>query len=488
MVQARGFASEALQQWDLVDLAADVQLVLSELVTNAVLHARTPIDITLRRTDEGLRIEVADGSTAGVVPHALLSAAPTTGLLAADADFEVVEELLNVESTTGRGLQLVESLSLAWGRGPRDGAEGKVVWAVIGRRPQTRLDRESSAAAGPVEEPPEVGHPVHLIAIPVWLGLASEVNLDAMVREFQMVEAAGAPADHPTELIAIVRDFLERFATGRRAGQMALRAALERGDRLFDIELVVGDGAGRELRRFGRAMDQISAYCERGELLVLAPTEEVRQFREWYGDEVTRQLGGEEPRACPFTTLAISADHGAADVLVADGRAALRQMLADLAAAVDVDAAVELFLGCTVEAFGAGQASLFTLRPGTRRLEMIGQVGMPGAVVEHWSSFGLDDDVPASEALRAGQPVMIRTLSEREQRYPIFIDTPTVEDVAVACVPLIGRAGDPYGVLSISFPTSLDLGPTQMQLLVELCSWMTRTLERLTSPGADPAT
>ncbi len=104
--EARRFVTTTLQRWH-VDGASDVvELLTSELVTNAVLHARTPVSLRLVRRDGGLRVEVVDGSPA----------LPTARLYSDD-------------SVTGRGLQLVESLAHRWGVDP--GQEAKTMWFEI---------------------------------------------------------------------------------------------------------------------------------------------------------------------------------------------------------------------------------------------------------------------------------------------------------------------------------------------------------------------
>ena len=88
-------ACEKLGRDDLVECAA---LGISELVTNALLHAEDPISVRVRGTAEHPRVEVSDGSRKPpVMPTA-------TG--------DVVDEYL---STLGRGLSIVAMCSVAWG-------------------------------------------------------------------------------------------------------------------------------------------------------------------------------------------------------------------------------------------------------------------------------------------------------------------------------------------------------------------------------------
>lgn len=101
--QARAFVCERLREWGLED-DGNVSLAVSELVTNGLLHARTPMTLRVALDDDGcVRIEVSDGSIS-----------PPRG------------RRFTVESGTGRGLRLLDSLSEEWGVVPRDG--GKTVW------------------------------------------------------------------------------------------------------------------------------------------------------------------------------------------------------------------------------------------------------------------------------------------------------------------------------------------------------------------------
>lgn len=85
-------------------------LLVSELVTNAVLHARTESQVSISTTAEGppgFVIMIADGSPA-----------------------RLRQRRYGVQESTGRGLRLVETLSAAWGIEPSPviAAAGKAVW------------------------------------------------------------------------------------------------------------------------------------------------------------------------------------------------------------------------------------------------------------------------------------------------------------------------------------------------------------------------
>ena len=101
--QARQFVERTLGDWGcdgLVDLA---RLLVSELVTNAVLHARTDLELAIGLRRGGVRVEVTDGSPAAPVKRSYED-----------------------EAMTGRGLALVDELADRWGVDER--ADGKAVW------------------------------------------------------------------------------------------------------------------------------------------------------------------------------------------------------------------------------------------------------------------------------------------------------------------------------------------------------------------------
>jgi anti-sigma regulatory factor (Ser/Thr protein kinase) len=120
--EARRLVVDTLRAWQLGDLADVAALLTSELVTNAVLHARTTITLAVEREGSSVRIAVTDSSPVG---PAMRHHSET--------------------ATTGRGLRLVDNLALAW---DVDGdADGKTVWF----RLAIDLDAASSLASDQLE-------------------------------------------------------------------------------------------------------------------------------------------------------------------------------------------------------------------------------------------------------------------------------------------------------------------------------------------------
>jgi anti-sigma regulatory factor (Ser/Thr protein kinase) len=103
VAEARKVATQQLSAWGLDELAFTTELVVSELVTNAIRYASGPIRLRLI-TDRALICEVSDG--AATAPH------------------------LRHPKTTdegGRGLFLISQFTRRWGT--RYTPEGKIIWA-----------------------------------------------------------------------------------------------------------------------------------------------------------------------------------------------------------------------------------------------------------------------------------------------------------------------------------------------------------------------
>ncbi|WP_328928416.1 SpoIIE family protein phosphatase [Streptomyces sp. NBC_00190] len=99
----RKAAAEKLEEWGLTELVFATELILSELVTNAVRHGSAPVRVRMLH-DHALTCEVWDGTS--TAPHLRYAATTDEG---------------------GRGLFLVAQLSEHWG--VRYTPDGKVIWA-----------------------------------------------------------------------------------------------------------------------------------------------------------------------------------------------------------------------------------------------------------------------------------------------------------------------------------------------------------------------
>lgn len=105
--RARRFTSGLLSRWGRDDMRDAALTVVSELVANAIVHARSTSELRIAQAEGVLHIEVTDFGSGAPVPR-----------------------ISSTEEEHGRGLLLVSALSAAWGmHGLSDG--GKVVWAEL---------------------------------------------------------------------------------------------------------------------------------------------------------------------------------------------------------------------------------------------------------------------------------------------------------------------------------------------------------------------
>ena len=108
---ARRFLRTQLRGWRVEEFLGDqadvAYLLLSEVATNALLHARSGFDVYVRWDGRRLRVEVVDGSP--LPPQ---------------------RQRFSVGAGTGRGVGLVADLALRWGVDNLEG--GKAVWFEVG--------------------------------------------------------------------------------------------------------------------------------------------------------------------------------------------------------------------------------------------------------------------------------------------------------------------------------------------------------------------
>lgn len=103
---ARAFVRQHCSRWGLGELADVATLLTSELVTNAIVHAASPIELQLELQEPHLNIVVHDHD-----PH-------------------VVRALRAGQSEHQRGLLIVDSVAKAWGV-RQDPAGGKLIWCAL---------------------------------------------------------------------------------------------------------------------------------------------------------------------------------------------------------------------------------------------------------------------------------------------------------------------------------------------------------------------
>jgi Histidine kinase-like ATPase domain len=289
----------AIGRGDLVDAA---RLGVSELVTNAILHAEPPIVVRLGGSPTHPRVEVHDNSTE---PPAARGLTGQARLLA----------------TVGRGLGIVAMYSRHWGA--EMSARGKVVWF------EPRSDRD------PADERPVAGEVfdlgglvdglpsgeasggrrvrVELLGMPVQVFAHQRLWFDELRRELRLL-ALSHGTDHRVSTVAqevqeltVQVEQERRLARGVDRLDEAIAAGLDRVDLVYDVPASAPATMGRLLG----VLEDADGLSRDLRLLTPSPTAQLVALRAWYLGEFARQGRGEPPRPWPGGYTVESGDPGA---------------------------------------------------------------------------------------------------------------------------------------------------------------------------------
>lgn len=272
------------------DTVDAVELVLTELVQNAVLHANTPMTVRLHVGEDAVLVAVTDGS----------AVLPSSGLT-------------DAEAMSGRGLLMVAAVSSAWGAEPRPG--GKVVWARVPQRHgggadsevgvDDLIDRWTDGAQTPLQLSDRA--PLVVPDLPTGTMLAVKTHNDDVFRELTLCAMADADphgghdghADSSAaELAGLARrarEVLATFADGRQQVRNQVLTAVHDGVDTFDLALAVDDRALGVLDDYLDVLERADDWAARGLLLSEPPSAAVLAVRRHYLTELLNRLRDREP-------------------------------------------------------------------------------------------------------------------------------------------------------------------------------------------------
>ncbi|HUH07109.1 MAG TPA: SpoIIE family protein phosphatase [Egibacteraceae bacterium] len=283
---ARRFVQETLTDWGAPpELIEEGMLVISELVTNSVLHAHTDIGIELESRGEVVRVAVTDHARSLPALRAY-----------------------SYEALTGRGLEVVTAMAWRWA--VESLPTGKQVWADLrldGARPgRPRADTSSAAtararpAAGPALERDDRQTIVYL-QVPVAGYLELMERNDSVLREIELLgirAREGEPSSVPEHLLVAVMRAVGGFRSQRDGFREAVQEAAARGETQIDLEGAHAPDAGEGVLGYVRMLEEADEYCREQGLCGSAP-KRVTILRRWFAEETVAQLEGRAPHPPP---------------------------------------------------------------------------------------------------------------------------------------------------------------------------------------------
>jgi len=277
---ARRWVVSTFQDVGRADLVECAELGVSELVTNALLHARPPLSVRVRGTREHPRVEVRDGSSE--VP------------LMPSADEHDEDDLL---LTFGRGLSIVARCSAAWGVEVEE--DGKLVWFA----PRTQYGEHlveglvTGVIPPPVQAQPapdELRIDIH--DVPLRTFVEFQQHYRELRREVRLLALA---YEHEYPLAKDLSDLFGSLERDLREGIGAdqIDQALQSGAETADLHVAMPRRSAAAIGRFIELLDLADDFCREERLLSLARSPEQQRFQRWFLTEFVRQEAGEPPIA-----------------------------------------------------------------------------------------------------------------------------------------------------------------------------------------------
>jgi PAS domain S-box-containing protein len=246
---------------------------VSEVVTNAVLHAHTEIDLTVAVERDGtVRVEVRDGSLNLPLPRDYTETA-----------------------STGRGLGLVEVLASSYGVHPH--AHGKTVWFVVGDEQPDLSDWDLDEVSAPPSGPAS-GVEVWLRGLPVSLYQVLQQQNDALLREYALVEFDAADGLPPPDLAAADR------AHGLLALAVSESAEHSPGADRVDVRLDIPAEIVADFAELRTCLSRAVNLARAGLLLTRPALPEIRALRTWCLEQVMQATSGAE--TFPWVSVAVA--------------------------------------------------------------------------------------------------------------------------------------------------------------------------------------
>ena len=285
---------EGIERDDLIECA---ELGVSELVTNALLHADPPVRLQLRGTAEHPRIEVSDAS--GVAPQPS-SRGGGVDIDAFDLDAFDSGAAGDIDVTElsgfGRGLDIVARASAAWGAVIEE--DGKTVWFEPAAQFSDDAGPDFQLMAPPDddEQRTRMGEvAIQIKGVPVHAFSRFQRHYRDLRREIRLLALAHED-DYP--LAKVLSEHFNALEAPLRAnmGREQVDGAIEAGNDLTDLRLRMTPQVARQIGELIDLLDAADDFSRAQRLLTAPRLPEQRSFQIWFLSEFRRQAGGAAPQ------------------------------------------------------------------------------------------------------------------------------------------------------------------------------------------------
>ena len=283
---ARAFVRAALVEGGQEGWVELAELAVSELVTNGILHAHTPLAVTVQVSASDVTVRVRDDSLQ--LP---------------------AQRHWGASATTGRGLALVASLAAAYGVDAEP--DGKTVWfrlddsLATGGWAAFDLEGWDESVLGSFDQEPVEATIVGLERVPVLLWLAAQQHHEAVLRELFLVQADSRAGGRPLDLLGAGR----ALAALSAAVAVGVATAIAGGAELSQLpaghpsplpavppsveaDVVVPADAHADFAALQDVLDVGLRLGAADQMLIRPALPEIVALRDWACEQVLAQVNG----------------------------------------------------------------------------------------------------------------------------------------------------------------------------------------------------
>jgi PAS domain S-box-containing protein len=263
--EARRLLRDALADVEHDDAVESAEVAVSEIVTNALVHAGTPMQLRILLGRPGLRVELRDGSPH--LPH---------------------RRNHSGAASTGRGLHVVGEVVDRWGAYPSGG--GKVVWFEIAALEEGFANNGEPPLRGPGTVD------IELLNVPLLMHAAWQEHAAALLRELLLVrldEDEDALESHAaaSDALSVLFEQIPVPHLGTHP-EAIMATATEPGVSRRRIMLRVPLSSMPHFEVLDAALVEAVAMADAGELLAPPTQPEIQDMRRWLCEQVRVQAGG----------------------------------------------------------------------------------------------------------------------------------------------------------------------------------------------------